>query len=523
MKIYKLLLVALYFLTIFSLSTSYFFAQTKKIPKSKKKTAGSMVKPAATGGGFGGGFVEVVGETKREPYLGLEPCAKETPEQISELENAADVNSQVQILTKRTGEKDEWIRACAVYRLGEFKENAKDALPVIIKLLRDEQNNSVWTHVEDALWKIPPNPNIPLQQRIEFLKSIDVYTRIYGVYSLGYFKLIPKTHQAEDTLKALIEAAKDDDTTVAWLAVMGIRQLGFYGINTSDAIPVLSELIKGNKLNPIHPVRAIVPMGENAMPAVPLLFDILYNPKKYAGDKDEDNARSYGLYLTTAIALGQIGKPLIPFLEKEIEKEPFAILQVLGNIQGDEVIPILYKAIKNPNPEVRKKALESLPNFTSKGALEAIPILLPLFDDKNKYVAQAAMNKVGNIGKYTKDKTPELKNLIDKKVIPALMQKFNNEEISCYAVLNTADLGDAAEKAIPALVRILKRKTRNYCAEVALYKIGEKGRKFLTKEQLEYQKKNEESDKKLFNPNYNNAKPIKPKTEDSQKTEKEDS
>ena len=214
------------------------------------------------------------GSYKREPYLSLEPCAKETAEQISEMENAPDKNLQIEILLKRIDEKDEWVRACAIYRLGEFRKEARDALPVIIKLLRDEANQDVWRHVEEALWKIPPSADISLSERIRMSKSENVYLRIYGIYSLGYFKPVAASFEAKETLKTLIEAVTDEDITASWMAVMGIRQLGFYGVDTSDAIPVLSEAIKTGKMSPLHPVRALVPMGEKALPAAPLLFDI---------------------------------------------------------------------------------------------------------------------------------------------------------------------------------------------------------------------------------------------------------
>jgi HEAT repeat protein len=471
----------------------------KPSAKARKKVSAPVVR-----------IYSEVGLVEPEPYLSLEPCAKETPEQIAELENAADKNAQLLTLVKRIGEKDDWLRACSIYRLGEFRNAAQDALPVIIKLLHDEKNDDIWRHAEDALWKIPPDRNIPLAERIRISQNGDVYQRLYAIYSLGYFKPIANTLQAKDTLNALIETAKDEDITIAWLSVMSIRQLGFYGINTSDAIPVLSEILKKGKLNPVNVVRAIIAMGENAFPVVPLLFDILYDPKKYVGEKDEYN-RAYILYLTTASALGGIGKPLIPLLEKEIEKHPSAVLEVLGNLRAEGILPIFFNAMKHANAEVRKKAIEKLPGLTSIGAVEALPHLLTAVNDENLEVSQSAMSKIGSIAKYTENKSPELQEILKKKAVPALVAKLDDKKSACYAAMSLGDFGADAEIVIPALVRAIKRNTAAICAEQGLYNIGEKGRKYLTAEKIKQIEESRENTRKMLNDNFNKAKPIKPK------------
>lgn len=494
-------LLSLFLLFDFSAS-----AQKRKRSVKKKplplKTVRRIEAVTLSSGGIGSS----AGIGTREPYLILEPCAKETTDQITALENAADKNEQVEILVSRIGNSDEWLRACSIYRLGEFRAAAQNALPVIIKLLRDEENGAVWKHVEDALWKIPPDSNIVLDNRVKMAFDGDVYQRLYGIYSLAYFKPIAGSHQSVKILDTLIETTKDEDLTVRWLSVMGIRQLGFYGINTSAAIPALSELIKNKKVNPVNAVRAFVPMGEKALPAAPLLFTILYAPEKYV-ENDEDS-RSYSLYLTSAIALGRMGKSIIPLLEKEIEKQPFAILQVLRNISADETLPVLIKAIKHKNPNVRKEAIASIPNLTSIGAINMLPQLLSLINDLDPNVRNAAMSEIGDIAKYTNNKSPELQLLLKKRAVPALIKRLKDKEDSCYAALTIGNFGADAEAAIPALVKIAKQPTRNSCAEIGLYDIGEKGRKFLTAEQI----KDVESSKNYkYDSDYNKAKPIKPK------------
>lgn len=485
------------------------FAQKTKKTVKKEELPKIRVVGAATDGSIGTGSPGGAAY-KREPYLGLEPCAKETPEQISELENAPDKNKQVEILVERAGNKDDWIRACAVYRLGEFRHASRTALPVIIRLLHDEKSNEVWAHVQTAMWKIPPDDNISLENYLRSATVGDVYDRLYAIRAFAYLNFPPNTHQAKDVVKTLIETAKDDDTTIAWLSIMVIREYGFKGTDISGAIPMLSELLKNNKLNAEYIVRVFVPMKAKALPAAPLLLDVLYNPKKYSLDKGETDNYSYSLYLTTAIALGTIGEPLLPILEKDIETHPFAVLQVLSNLRADGTLPIIYKTMKHRDPKVRSSAIENLPDLTSIGAVNTFPYLLELIKDTDPEVRKKAMMEIGLIAKYTENKSPELKNLLKQKAVPVLIERLKVESNSCYAAMSLGDIGEDAEAAISTLVNLNKPPKEDFCAQIGLYDIGGKGRKFLTEEQIE---RVERSKKRTFDADYIKAKPIEPKKE----------
>lgn len=137
-----------------------------------------------------------------------------------------------------------------------------------------------------------------------------------------------------------------------------------------------------------------------------------------------------------------------------------------------------------------------------------LPQLLSLINDLDPNVRNAAMSEIGDIAKYTNNKSPELQLLLKKRAVPALIKRLKDKEDSCYAALTIGNFGADAEAAIPALVKIAKQPTRNSCAEIGLYDIGEKGRKFLTAEQI----KDVESSKNYkYDSDYNKAKPIKPK------------
>src|SRR6186713_1622800 len=191
MKFFRILFPGAVLICLAAICIQSLEAQTKKKPASKKGSAGVFTAVEAFTGGTGSGSGPVA-----EPYIGSQPCAKETDAQFSELENAPDLDAQLNGLILRAGDKDEWTRACAVYRLGEFGKAAQDALPLIIKLVRDEENPGVWGAVEDALWKIPPDASLTLAQRIKLAKDPDVYRRLYAVYTFGFLRPVPHSFQA---------------------------------------------------------------------------------------------------------------------------------------------------------------------------------------------------------------------------------------------------------------------------------------------------------------------------------------
>jgi hypothetical protein len=100
------------------------------------------------------------------------------------------------------------------------------------------------------------------------------------------------------------------------------------------------------------------------------------------------------------------------------------------------------------------------------------------------------------------------------------MLKDKDKGVRCYTALNLGRIGDNAEKAIPHLVKMMRlgQKGRerypNNCAIDALFRMGEKGKAFLSEEKI---KELEESNRSLKDfwldsPLNNKPKTIKPKT-----------
>jgi HEAT repeat protein len=184
----------------------------------------------------------------------------------------------------------------------------------------------------------------------------------------------------------------------------------------------------------------------------------------------------------------------------------------MGN---SDVSPVLIKGFKHPNKEVRKKALGSLFAYSPETSIKVLQPTVALLSDIDPEVRKAALNRIGDFAERSKD-SPELASLLKEKVLPVLIKMLRGKhgETVCYTAFTIGDFGADGEAAIPALVRMMKQKATypNNCAVDALFKLGEKGRKFLSKEKIESRQESEKWDRESFD-NYkkDRAKPIEPK------------
>jgi HEAT repeat protein len=440
-------------------------------------------------------------------YLWHEPCAKETGEQIAELESAKNSAEQVRTLSDRLANNDEWVRGCALYRLGTFKSYSAPALPLIIKLLRDDRTEGMFHLASDAIYSIPPPPVSYTSERLDLAKSLDVYNRIYGLWALGYFKPMAGAMDLKEIVNALIDGTRDEDPTARWVAVNGITRIGFAA---RAAVPALIELLQKKSMNPVDTIIALGRMDSYMTPALPALFDALNYPEKYTSDK---NRRSV-IYLTTTLVLAKLGKQFIPVLEKEFDKHPFSVLGVVRQMSEGDISPIILKGLKSPNKELRKTSLDFYA-YETPAMLNILPVIIPMIDDPDLEIRKSAISRIGSIAKYGDKNSPELKNQLEQKALPMILRvaQAKNNEASCYAAFTIADFGPDKQNILILSKMITPNGRLDYCAATALFRLGEEGRKFLTPERIKEMEKNEQSVQNILKPaEESKAKPIAPKT-----------
>ncbi len=445
-------------------------------------------------------------------HLWLEPCAKETPEQIAEVENARDADQQAGILTNRLTSKDEWIRGCAIYRLKSFGKFASPALPLLFKLLRDDDTDGIYYHVFFAIYSIPPGKAYSYRDWLKMAEDTDVYRRLYGVWALGYYTPNWESDELKDAVKLLIAATKDEDSMVKRLAIQSIIRLGPYA---RKAVPVLVEILQKKDGYLLQTVEALDRMGQHAFPAVPLLFDMLYKPEAY--EKDEN--RRYALNQAVAESLAHMGDGILPVLEREFNKNPYLMLTVASFVTGRDISGTIIRGLKYKDKGVREKAAGiSIENYET--AIKVFPFLIKTAGDPVPEVRKQAIQTIGYMNAW-KNKPPEFDAQLKTTGLNTAIKltKDLNSDVSCYAASAISEFGIDGEKAIPALVSLIKRdpQKKNYCAERALFRLGDKGRIFLSPERLK-QIEEGEKDLRIRLDRSEGVKPIQPKVE--QKTPK---
>jgi HEAT repeat protein len=160
-----------------------------------------------------------------------------------------------------------------------------------------------------------------------------------------------------------------------------------------------------------------------------------------------------------------------------------AIASTLATIGSREakqsVAPLLLEALKSPDHQVRQNAVEKLGKI-GRDAVSAVGPIVQALRDSDEYVRYAAAEALGSIG--SREAIPALiKSLGDAKLnvqaqaasaiyrigddasvqelaVPVLIKALEGERYSLDHVIRVlGEMGPAAYRAVPALVRSLKR------------------------------------------------------------------
>ncbi len=389
-----------------------------------------------------------------ETTIFIEPCKGEQPGNVLGISEEAETRERVAAFTSKLRESNPKTRACAAKQLGYLGPDAKDAVPDLIQLIYDEKNDNVWIHLEDALWAIGPGrtagdlneSKFNRSELLELIKSPNVYSRFYAVFALSYYKPIS---DQKAIVQALISATNDQDGIVRWMAVKGLGRLAPIA---REAVPVLIQILRtGDQPMQVQSTIALGKIGPDAAEAVPALLEHLY------GDDDQ-------LYIYASITLASIGPIILPLMKDEIKRQPFRVLNVLSEL-GAVGAPLVIEAMRMPNKEVRKKAIDIIKWF-GVAAEPAVPLLIKALKDSDEDIRREAASALETLGP------------IAKTAVPALISALNNSLIPCQAAQALGAIGPAAKPAVPKLVRLMKTRTKpdrdrpQICAAKVLMKMS---------------------------------------------------
>ncbi|MEO0088949.1 MAG: HEAT repeat domain-containing protein [candidate division WOR-3 bacterium] len=205
-------------------------------------------------------------------------------------------------------------RANVIYLIGKIK--AKEAIPSLVKALKDKRNKPRW--ILNAFAEI--GDTSVFFEIINYLNSVDEPTRIYACYALGKLKDKRGTNY-------LIEKLKDPIFTVRQSAEIALAEIG------TSALPVLLDNLSKNKnenfqANILRVINRIIPQ-----------LDSLKNLKERV----------------------EIKNILISYLDKENLSLKSSAIEGLSLFNEKEIKEILKKRIPfESNPLILRKLKESV-------------------------------------------------------------------------------------------------------------------------------------------------------------------
>ena len=363
--------------------------------------------------------------------------------------DVAAQKQEIEKLISQLQDKDGRIRSIAAEALGVIGEGAVDATSALIQALKDQDvhGNTAWalgkmgmgavpllvlalkdpsaqvrSSVASALGAIGSKDAVPAL--IQALKDESIGVRRGAAEALV-------TIESEDAVPALVKAFQDPE---AWVRYSVLRAL--VTIESEDAVPVLALALKDKGQGPgpgpsyniyNYAVEELRKMGTRAVGAVPALIQAL---------KDPDSRVSNSVAVELLVS---IGKGAVPALIQALKDE--------DNFQQEDVSnPSVYRE------SVCYSAMKALSGIGEE-AIDAVPALIPLLQDHNRFVRSDATGVLGSIG---------------KGAVPALIQALKGEDKlgdrgrgRVNAMKALSRIGEEAIDAVPALISLLQDKDQD--------------------------------------------------------------
>jgi HEAT repeat protein len=304
---------------------------------------------------------------------------------------------------------EEKIRAAAASILGDIAAKARDDDDIPVEKIRDALAAALRTDKANAV-------------------------REASARALGEMK-----GRAYAVVSVLAGALKDSHAGTRTAAADALRKLGKAADEVVEDLQTALKDVKLERLTRIHCAYALGRIGApEAVPAVPILKDVLSNPKN-----DPE------LRKACALALGEIGK------------------------QAADAVPTLASALtaKDSEVQLRRAAAEALDQIGAE-AQPALPALRQALKDDDQFVRSLSLHAISRMGsELGEDRKPAIVGILscmDDNVLEVRVAA-----IEALGNLGSEGLGDQLRAVVNRLTEARRdpRKAVSDAAEVALKKL----------------------------------------------------
>ncbi len=332
----------------------------------------------------------------------------------------------------RQDRKDK-VRLWAAKALLEFGPDAKRAMPALTTALKDRDQN-VAEVAADVLARLGP-AGIPAL--CEALQDGKCKARQEAAEYLGEMG-----QRAKGAVPVLMGVLKEEDPHLRHAAALAMLRID-KKLAIRTAVPVLSELVKNEKLHHLPPaILALSNLGPEAKPAVLALMEALNDQESF-------------IRLQAAKALGKIGpgaKVAAPALRTALANEKdyvrLTVAEALWRVNQDpDAVHVLVQALKDSKDGVRESAAETLAEIGPE-ARAAIPSLERLITDPSASVRVQAAQALWHIDHQNSKPVSLLTELLKNPSVAIRLQ--------AASALVTIDKEGAAKKVVPVLIEALK-------------------------------------------------------------------
>jgi HEAT repeat protein len=322
---------------------------------------------------------------------------------------AADAPPTFEKLVSQLETGDTPARRDASYHLLKLGPKAKDALPVLIKSLED-QDKQVWSNSVAAIAAIGPDAKEAIPVLIGGLQSKQGRGRRgYDQNQALFRSAYALTRIGPAAIPPLIESLNAEDSGMRAGAA---KALGGMGPVAKEAIPSLvSNLKHGDNDVQREVVEALALIGADAKPAVVQALSA-------------KEARERMASAMTLAGMGRAARDTARAMFEQLGKESdlavrVSLLAALPKVGADPetLVPRLIEALKDPNESIRHAAVNGLLSSPS-ARKQIVESLIVLLRDNNKEMSQRAAYVLGRFGVAAAPAVPVLLELISTQWPP---------------------------------------------------------------------------------------------------------